>query len=263
VTDRDQRRIQTLIDQVGRLQRLIQTLLDPARIEAGLFLIERIPMDLSVLVRQILDALQPTLHKYEVVMLGLDTPCMIEGDRMRLEQVVQNILQNAIKYSPQGGVIRVELEHHAEQVELTITDHGIGIPEDEIARITERFYRECAGQQLQRHGHWSVSGQCDCDRTRWDLADCKSARRGNSNPGQPAARRRPISRRCASGDGVSASSRYSGCTIWGHELYSGILYARVLAVKVVAIRPACLCIQPSARVLFMTTFMKNALDQWP
>jgi PAS domain S-box-containing protein len=141
VTDRDQRRIQTLIDQVGRLQRLIQTLLDPARIEAGLFLIERIPMDLSVLVRQILDALQPTLHKYEVVMLGLDTPCMIEGDRMRLEQVVQNILQNAIKYSPQGGVIRVELEHHAEQVELTITDHGIGIPEDEIARITERFYR--------------------------------------------------------------------------------------------------------------------------
>jgi PAS domain S-box-containing protein len=140
-TDRELQRVQTLIDHVWRLQRLIQTLLDPARIAAGQLSIEREPVDLSLTIRQILEALQPTLRDHHIVTQGLDTPCIITGDQMRLEQVVQNILQNAIKYSPNGGAIRVELAQHTQHVDLTIHDEGIGIPSDDIARITERFYR--------------------------------------------------------------------------------------------------------------------------
>lgn len=140
-TDRDRRRMQILIDQVWRLQRLIHTLLDPARIAAGQLIIEPTPVDLSHIVRQILDALQPTLDRHRVVSHGLDTPCIIDGDPLRLEQVVQNILQNAIKYSPQGGIIGIDLVQLTHDVQLTVTDEGIGIPADEIAKVTERFYR--------------------------------------------------------------------------------------------------------------------------
>ncbi len=140
-TDRERRRIQTLIDQVWRLQRLIQTLLDPVRIASGQLIIQREPVDLSLVVQQILEVIQPTLHNHRVIVEGLDLSCIIEGDQMYLEQVVQNVLQNAIKYSPNGGTICIGLTQHMRHVELTISDEGIGIPSDEIAKITERFYR--------------------------------------------------------------------------------------------------------------------------
>jgi signal transduction histidine kinase len=70
-----------------------------------------------------------------------DAPILIVGDPLRVEQVVENLLQNAIKYSPEGGQITVRIEQQGSQATLTISDQGIGIPEAAQAHLFERFYR--------------------------------------------------------------------------------------------------------------------------
>ena len=66
---------------------------------------------------------------------------MFEGDRDRIEQVVTNIISNAIKYTPDGGTIRVYAGFVLNEVYIRVKDNGIGIPESDLKRIFERFYR--------------------------------------------------------------------------------------------------------------------------
>ena len=66
---------------------------------------------------------------------------MISGDKERLEQVVINIISNSIKYTPDNGLIRVKASADDENVMISIRDNGIGIPEEDIPRLFERFYR--------------------------------------------------------------------------------------------------------------------------
>jgi signal transduction histidine kinase len=70
-----------------------------------------------------------------------DAPVVIVGDSVRLEQVLQNLLDNAVKYSPADGVITVGVERQSAKAVLTISDQGIGIPEAARTRLFERFYR--------------------------------------------------------------------------------------------------------------------------
>jgi signal transduction histidine kinase len=66
---------------------------------------------------------------------------MIVGDEMRLEQVLQNLVSNAIKYSPQGGVIRLCVKLQNDTVLIRISDQGIGIPESSLPHLFSQFYR--------------------------------------------------------------------------------------------------------------------------
>jgi signal transduction histidine kinase len=70
-----------------------------------------------------------------------DEPLAVDGDELRLEQVFQNLLQNAIKYSPDGGAVKVHLASHPGQICVTVTDHGLGIPQESIPHLFTRFYR--------------------------------------------------------------------------------------------------------------------------
>jgi signal transduction histidine kinase len=75
------------------------------------------------------DEIQVTLDQHTIVVQAPDEPLVIDGDDLRLEQVIQNLLQNAIKYSPDGGEIRVIVERRGHQVCIAVSDQGIGIPE--------------------------------------------------------------------------------------------------------------------------------------
>ena len=66
---------------------------------------------------------------------------IIEGDELRLEQALQNLLQNAIKYSPNGGLVTVRIERQHDQATIAISDPGIGIPEAAQAHLFQRFFR--------------------------------------------------------------------------------------------------------------------------
>ncbi|HZB95492.1 MAG TPA: HAMP domain-containing sensor histidine kinase, partial [Herpetosiphonaceae bacterium] len=126
--ERDRRTLQIIINQSHRLNLLIESLLDVTRIGDGRLAIDLQPLDLCELAQQTVAELRPTLTKHTVELICGAGPLVVNGDRLRLEQALQNLLQNAIKYSPGGGQITVCVEHQGGHVALIVRDQGIGIP---------------------------------------------------------------------------------------------------------------------------------------
>ena len=138
---RDRRAVKVIVEQAERLNRLIVALLDLSRIQTGSLALDRQPVDLCAMVARVAEELQPSLDRHTLQTICGDTGLIVDGDELRLEQVLQNLLQNAIKYSPTGGPITVEVSRRDRSAALTVRDHGIGIPEAARAHLFERFYR--------------------------------------------------------------------------------------------------------------------------
>ncbi len=127
---------------VRNITDLINDLLDLGRIEAGMDARkEWVPM--GVITRYAVEALQSYVEAKDIRLI-LDVPDelpQIYGDPIRLRQVVDNLLGNAVRYTPKGGQIRLSLAAEDEQMILRVADSGIGIPLSEQAKIFEKFYR--------------------------------------------------------------------------------------------------------------------------
>ncbi|MBC8160033.1 MAG: PAS domain-containing sensor histidine kinase [Roseiflexaceae bacterium] len=140
-TERERRATETIAFQAERLKLLVNTLLDVSRVEQGRLMVERTPLDLCALLRRMVDDVQTILHIHTVVGDLPANPVIVLGDVLRLEQVLQNLMQNAIKYSPRGGEVRVRLEATSTHARVAVTDQGIGIPEVAQERLFTRFFR--------------------------------------------------------------------------------------------------------------------------
>lgn len=130
--------------QLTRLQGLIRTMLDVSQIERGQLKIAHDTLDIAALVRAAVDEVRPTAHGHpieHVIHCDPASAIFVRGDALRLEQVLLNLLQNAMKYSPEGSLIRVELTCTADSVSISVADRGMGIPEDVLPHLFERFYR--------------------------------------------------------------------------------------------------------------------------
>lgn len=138
---RNQRAVRAIYDQAVRLQKLVELLLDLSRIQTGQLTIEHDRVDICALVSRVSYEIQPTLTHHTLQVDVPDEPLLVDGDALRLEQVIQNLLNNAIKYSPEGGPILVSVEPQDQQVVIRVTDKGIGIPADLLPQLFERFYR--------------------------------------------------------------------------------------------------------------------------
>jgi PAS domain S-box-containing protein len=159
--ERDGRALQTIAEQAGRLNQLISSLFDLSRIQMAQLTLEWDIIDLRVLVQRIVEETQPTLEHHQISFTcDCSQPLLVRGDALRLEQVVQNLLHNAIKYSPSGGLIDVCLEIlNADQgadglrsVCVSVTDHGMGIPAESLPLIFRRFYRAKNVEQSHING---------------------------------------------------------------------------------------------------------------
>ncbi len=130
--------------QLTRIQALIAAMLDVSRIERGHLKIAHDPIDLVALVQTVVDEVRTTtqVHPIELV-VPFDPPLdvFVNGDALRLEQVMFNLLQNAIKYSPDGGPIGVEVARADDWASVAVTDHGLGIVAEALPHLFERFYR--------------------------------------------------------------------------------------------------------------------------
>ena len=141
LNERDQRTLQLIANQTQRLNKMIMSLLDISRIETGQLSIEPAPLDVCVLVKRIVDDVRATLGERHIEMLCPIHPCVIQGDELRLEQVFQNLVQNAVKYSPQHAPIGVVVRQYEGQVRVAVEDRGIGIPQAALPSLFQRFYR--------------------------------------------------------------------------------------------------------------------------
>ena len=132
-----------ILKESDRLQNLIQDLLDLSKIEQQGFQLSIQPCDL----REILEDISVILEskaKEKKVELTLTLPenlTYIEGDIYRLKQIFINLINNALTYTPQDGAVHVKVEKHDEYALVIVSDTGIGINQEEIPRIFERFYR--------------------------------------------------------------------------------------------------------------------------
>ena len=126
--------------QLGQLTRLISELLDITQMETGCLPWHEQMFALDTLIREIATDLARTTENHHIQLEGV-TPLQIYGDRERIGQVLANLLSNAIKYMPQGGTICLAQEISPQWVQLSVEDHGIGIPQEKLAQVFERFYR--------------------------------------------------------------------------------------------------------------------------
>jgi signal transduction histidine kinase len=127
--------------QVNRLSKLVEDLLDVSRLESRRAQLFPTRVSLWELAEQAVADFraQGRNHEFSLEREGGDP--MVMGDRARLEQVLVNLLQNAVKYSPAGGRIRVRVEATASEARVVVQDPGIGIPLEEQPRLFQRFFR--------------------------------------------------------------------------------------------------------------------------
>ncbi len=139
-------RVEALIAQARRAIALSGTLLDVARLETGDFALDRAPFDLVALARQTLDDVR-TIAPHHTFRLAAPAVLPCRGDERRLGQVLRNLLENAAKYAPaDSGPVVVTLAPHpptggAGGVEITVRDAGLGVADDQLARLFDRHYR--------------------------------------------------------------------------------------------------------------------------
>jgi PAS domain S-box-containing protein len=127
-------------DQIFRLEKLINDLLDVTRINAGKVVYDRQPFDFPAMVKEAIDSVQMKANSHQIWLEQVDA-ATYTGDRLRLEQVMNNLLTNAVKYSPAGGRILVRCQLVDDSIIVSVQDFGIGIAEDHLDKLFDRYYR--------------------------------------------------------------------------------------------------------------------------
>ena len=133
----------TVKESTTNLQRLIDDLLESSRMEAGKIKLEPEQMSVFEVTEGVVERLRPQAQE-GMLTLRNDVPeglAQIEADPMRIEQVLTNLIQNAIKFTSEEGTITVSASDKEEYIQISVSDTGIGIPEEEQARIFQRFYQ--------------------------------------------------------------------------------------------------------------------------
>lgn len=134
-----------IVDQVAAMTRLLDDLLDASRIQAGALELETTSCDLL----ECLDTILRRLNPEERGRVGLEVPDMPlvgDWDQRRIEDVLGNLLRNALKYSPENERITVVFEQRAREVEVAVIDRGMGIAPEELSQLFQRFHRTRQGQ---------------------------------------------------------------------------------------------------------------------
>jgi two-component system, OmpR family, heavy metal sensor histidine kinase CusS len=132
----------SILEECERLTRLTDQLLALSREDAGTAQQACAPLDVGDLVAAVAETMRPLaeMKKLHMEVVG-DGPISIHGDEARLRQVLYNVLDNAIKYTPDGGAVEIQLSRHDKAAVIAFRDTGIGIPAEHLPRVFDRFYR--------------------------------------------------------------------------------------------------------------------------
>ncbi len=140
--ERDGRVLEDLLEEIDRLSRLVTLLLFLCREDSGLATGETRPLRLDDVVRDVVDHMQVAAREKEVALeAGTLQPCHVCGDADRLRQLLFNVVDNAIKFTPPGGSVAVRCEVRDGWANVVVSDTGAGIPAEHLPRVFDRFYR--------------------------------------------------------------------------------------------------------------------------
>jgi PAS domain S-box-containing protein len=133
---------QVLNSELNRQKILIDRLLIAGRLENGAMKLEHTPLDIIPILEESMRAIKPIANKKKIVLrLLANEPAMILGDNSGLQQVFINLINNAVKFSPEGKTVDISIEQIKNHVSVHISDHGLGIPAEALPHLFERFYR--------------------------------------------------------------------------------------------------------------------------
>jgi PAS domain S-box-containing protein len=127
--------------QTLRMQSLIDTLLDLSRLEAGRLQLHFVPVDFVALSRHVADMVKMTTEDHEIMLQVPLDPLWVRGDEHRLEQIMTNLLSNAVRYSSAGTRVVVELGRENGMIRASVSDEGVGILPEALDHVFERFFR--------------------------------------------------------------------------------------------------------------------------
>jgi signal transduction histidine kinase len=152
VTEPDPETFRTMLAQVERLGRLVKQLLDLSRLESGAVPLDRTAFRVEPLLEHAVREQQ--LHAPEIpVQVSVDAHDLTaDGDPERVHQVVANLLENAVRHTPLGGIVEVRARRSERAVVIEVLDEGPGIPDIDAARVFERFYRADAARAASDGG---------------------------------------------------------------------------------------------------------------
>jgi len=134
---------QILNSELNRQKILIERLLIAGRLESGMMRLDHLPLDLIPVLEESMRAVKPIASKKNIStnLSAQRDVALIAGDKSGLQQVFINLINNAAKFSPEGSSIDIDVQNVDEDVLVTISDHGLGIPPEALPHLFERFYR--------------------------------------------------------------------------------------------------------------------------
>lgn len=134
--------ISSALDESDRMARIVHNLMTISRLDGGGERIEMKPVELSGVLKTTLDHMSLLADEKRIeVTCDADASVWVTGDGMRLKQVIVNLVDNAIKYTPEGGSVVVRLKARSDDAVLSVADNGIGISGESLPHVFERFYR--------------------------------------------------------------------------------------------------------------------------
>jgi heavy metal sensor kinase len=132
----------SMLEEVDRLAEIVESLLALSKLDAGDATSERVTFDLGELATGTAEQMSLLAEDKKItVVCEAEPQVMVEGDRARMKQVVVNLLDNAIKYTPNGGRVLLKISRGAREAVLEVADNGVGIPADALPHMFKRFYR--------------------------------------------------------------------------------------------------------------------------
>ncbi|KHF27172.1 Alkaline phosphatase synthesis sensor protein PhoR [Anoxybacillus sp. BCO1] len=138
--------------EASRMQRLVRDLLDLAQLE-GTYPLVRTPFSIAQLIEETIEKYEPLLQEKGIhLSLDVDHDLVVDGDPDRIEQVLQNLLDNALRYTPSGGNISLRTVNKHPMCELVISDSGQGMSKQDIERLGERFFRTDRSRSREHGG---------------------------------------------------------------------------------------------------------------
>jgi signal transduction histidine kinase len=137
-----------------RLNHLIDDILAAARIDSGRFSLERTSVDLALLASERVESIRASAEQKQVELrLTIDEAApTLYADPMRVGQLLDNLLSNSVKFTPAGGVVGLTLARRGDAIHIEVSDTGVGIPEDEIDKLFDRFFRASTAATVQGTG---------------------------------------------------------------------------------------------------------------